>query len=247
MDDKGDGSYETSWDQLAADGGVEASYLVIYEVLSPPWTGRVQHDHLFFQSASGVSSSVLRVTVTNGTIPLSGAVVDLSLTEGGPSIREGVSDAGGLAVLAVPLGTYWLRVGLNGYSHTPQEVVVDEATEEVVVALSAINPEAPSDPAVCRCYAYMLDASGQPLDAEQGSMVVSRVHHNPDGFTGVVTPNGPVGTTDANGYVYIDVVRLTDVQITVTWGDRNRSKEYVRLVVPDAVLHNVGTLLHQML
>ena len=94
---------------------------------------------------------------------------------------------------------------------------------------------------LCRVYCYMYDEAGDALNSGEGLLDVTEILSRPTGVTGVLA-GGKIGPayTNSDGYVYLDVVRGSEVIVKASWPGLSASK-YTEVTVPDQASYDVGS------
>ena len=81
----------------------------------------------------------------------------------------------------------------------------------------------PADPTLCRCYIYMRHSKGgAALEAGEGTLYVSKVVKRPTAATVVYDDDSNAdapASTDASGFVYLDLPQGMIADLTATWPD----------------------------
>ena len=140
---------------------------------------------------------------------------------------------------SVTLGTL---AGYNFANPYDVDVAADAAQAFTLTATKISGPVAPTSPTLCRCYAYMrYIESGAVVGEDDGSLDITEVVDRPAGTNLVYSPGTSPALTDANGYVYIDLVRGAIVKVKAIVPNSVQSIQTIR--VPDAATYDVGQVL----
>lgn len=105
---------------------------------------------------AGTGPNAVTITVTDGTNPLQGATVALTLN----AFRYTAStNSSGVATFSLSNGTYGVAIALGGYSFTPTTIVVDGAETQTYAMTQQVISQ-PSDPDKVPAYGYVKNFLG---------------------------------------------------------------------------------------
>jgi len=154
------------------------------------------------------------------------------------------TDSSGSVTFNLDSGTYHLVTPSTvNYEGSNTEITVSGNSTNIITLVRTSGPSAPDDPSLCRVYAFLKEiAGGQSLGVGDGSLDVVNVLSRPSD-TNVVFGDGVAAReTDANGYVYVDIVRGAKVRVKATWTGKPQGGRtvYRDIAVPDADTYDVG-------
>ena len=267
LTDQGDGSYERSWNQATADASATREYEMVYQVAAGGYQGMAYETWKFdlmgvateakqdtiiatggpgpwTSGGAGSGANTVVVTITDAlAVPVLGLGVTIWNSDESAVIAGQVTDALGQVTFYLDDGTYVANTpDTPAWSGSSNALVVSGATTDTfAVTANAITP--PLDPTLCRVYAYMREIEGGTvLGADEGTLNVVALRSRPSGATIIYGDGVAARGTDANGFVYVDIVRGATVQLRGTWTGTTARTEDVEVVVPDSATYNVGVL-----
>jgi len=126
-------------------------------------------------------------------------------------------------------------------------VVASGAITSPAGGILSVTPQTiaePTNPSACRCYLYMYHSKGiTALGAAEGTLRVAEVIQRPTSATVVYDDDynaDAPASTDAAGYVYLDLPRGMVCNLTANWPDRDDRTQ--KVTVPDAATYNLASL-----
>jgi hypothetical protein len=182
-------------------------------------------------TGSGTGARTVTVTVNDGTDTLQNARV--RMTEGVNSYTA-TTNVSGVATFNLDDATYTVSITKSGYSYAGTTLVVD-GTEAVTYSMTAVTVTPPDDPALCAVSIHVVDQYG--TDADEQPVEVTFVEWD-DAATDTppVLSIPPVQTTDANGLVSVNLLRLAKYK--VVYGNAPYTRR-VDVTIPDAGSYTV--------
>lgn len=184
------------------------------------------------------------LTILDDTIsqnPVEGAVVRLFDSTGTTPFGQAITDVNGVASFLLPApATYQARFYKSLVSFTqPQllDVQVAPATNEFSVSGHVFAPPEAVDPRLCRCSGYFVAPNGAALPNVDIHIIAK---FDPILFQGKAVMGERIRlTTDADGYVQVDLIRFGQYEITV-----QGIEDCVRIIhVPDQPSANLPDMI----
>lgn len=168
--------------------------------------------------SSGVGAFAVTVTVVDGSaVPLQN--VHVRLTNGINSFVA-ISNSGGVATFALDAATYVRTATKDGYTMTPDSIIVTAAGNFGLVMTQNVAPSPPADADLCTVYGYIINVEGQPA---KGVKVVFTLVATPPtnppitSGTSIVSVRQDTAFTDNSGYVSISLIRTDALDDTCTY------------------------------
>jgi len=174
---------------------------------------------------AGVGAYAITQTVTDGTDPLVGATVRLydasSLTA-----YVVVTNASGVAGFSLDAGSYTRSITKNGYSFTPDTLVVS-ASASVSSAMAAIAVPSPASPDLCVVYGTFLKPSGAALASVNITFTLHAERNTTSGGN-IIQKTVWTATTNGSGVLSQSLVRTDQF---------NRPNAFYEVTCPELKWH----------
>lgn len=148
--------------------------------------------------SNGTGANTVVIHVTDGTNPVVGALVRLTINNMNLMARSNVN---GDAPFGLDNGTYGRAITLNGYSFTPDSIAV-VASQTIAAVLTSVVIPAPTNPMLCTFFGTVTAA-----DQSTTKAVVSITPTGRQVTGGPMVSNEPIYPPIVNGAFSIDLIR----------------------------------------
>lgn len=170
-------------------------------------------DSIFYvlSGGYGVEEVTLTLVDTNqDDAPIVDALVNVMSTDGETFITFGRTDPAGRVTFSLDVGSYTLRMYSPGFAFDVETLTVPIGGTQDTVNGVSISVEAPTNPALCRLYAYFYDMAGAPVAGFRVKVV-----NLYDAGNMSITDSEETFTTDADGLVTMDLVHGIKVKVSL--------------------------------
>ena len=193
-------------------------------------------------SGTGVNSCPLTYTDDDSNA-VAGLKVSVKNVAEDTTVATGVTNSLGVVTFNLDDESYHVLTPSTAIYELTNNTLVVSGTTAAAYEVTTNAIPAPSDATLCRCYAYMREIEGGTvLGEDEGTLDVRKLRTRPSGATIIYGDGVAARGTDANGLVYVDIVRGAVVQMRGTWTGTSARTEDIEVTVPAATTYNVGAL-----